>query len=100
MPTERVPPLPLKTPLAALEAAISAGADSAEIDVQQTQDGTLIIIHDTNFKEPPVMTVRFGIPPCDIVQTLDAGSFFAPEFANGTDTYIRNDAGAAKTVFI
>ena len=68
--------------LAALEAAISAGADSAEIDVQQTQDGTLIIMHDTNFKRTTGYDSQVWDTPYDIVQTLDAGSFFAPEFAN------------------
>ncbi|MDY5168833.1 glycerophosphodiester phosphodiesterase family protein [Dielma fastidiosa] len=68
--------------LAALEAAISAGADSAEIDVQQTQDGTLIIMHDTNFKRTTGYDSQVWDNTYDIVQTLDAGSFFAPEFAN------------------
>ena len=68
--------------MAALEAAISAGADSAEIDVQQTQDGTLIIMHDTNFKRTTGYDSQVWDTPYDIVQTLDAGSFFAPEFAN------------------
>ena len=68
--------------LAALEAAISAGADSAEIDVQQTQDGTLIIMHDTNFKRTTGYDSQVWDTPYDIVQTLDAGSSFDPEFAN------------------
>ena len=55
--------------LAALEAAISAGADSAEIDVQQTQDGTLIIMHDTNFKRTTGYDSQVWDTPYDIVQT-------------------------------
>lgn len=36
--------------LAALDAAISSGAEYAEIDVQQTKDGELIVLHDSNYK--------------------------------------------------
>ncbi|BFL48692.1 glycerophosphodiester phosphodiesterase [Lactonifactor longoviformis] len=36
--------------LAALKEAIRSGADAAEIDVQQTKDGVLVVMHDTDFK--------------------------------------------------
>ena len=36
--------------LAALKQAIRDGAPIAEIDVQQLSDGTLIVMHDSNFK--------------------------------------------------
>jgi glycerophosphoryl diester phosphodiesterase len=36
--------------LAALELAIEAGADYAEIDVQRTRDGVLVIVHDSDLK--------------------------------------------------
>lgn len=36
--------------LAALRQAEKNGAEYAEIDVQQTRDGALIVMHDTNFK--------------------------------------------------
>lgn len=36
--------------VAALEQAIRDGAPIAEIDVQQLSDGTLIVMHDSNFK--------------------------------------------------
>ena len=39
------PPAPENT-LAALELAIEQGADIAEIDVMQTQDGTVVVFHD------------------------------------------------------
>ncbi len=35
--------------IAALEQAISDGCEIAEVDVQQLQDGTLIVMHDFNF---------------------------------------------------
>ncbi|MDX1676186.1 MAG: glycerophosphodiester phosphodiesterase family protein, partial [Longimicrobiales bacterium] len=41
------PPAPENT-LAALERAIDAGADWAEIDVQRTRDGTVVAVHDAD----------------------------------------------------
>ncbi len=35
--------------VAALDRAVADGADMAEIDVQQTADGALVILHDTSF---------------------------------------------------
>lgn len=35
---------------AALKESIKGGADGAEIDVQQTKDGELVVMHDTDFK--------------------------------------------------
>lgn len=34
--------------IAAIESAVSKGADYAEVDVQMTQDGSLILMHDSN----------------------------------------------------
>ncbi|WP_195892865.1 glycerophosphodiester phosphodiesterase family protein [Bacillus massiliigorillae] len=36
--------------ISALEQSIESGADYAEVDVQQTKDGQLILLHDTNFQ--------------------------------------------------
>lgn len=41
------PPAPENT-LAALERAIEAGADRAEIDVQRTRDGEVVVVHDAD----------------------------------------------------
>lgn len=41
------PPSPENT-LAALERAIDAGADMAEVDVQRTRDGVVVVIHDAD----------------------------------------------------
>lgn len=41
------PPSPENT-LAAMERAIAAGADYAEIDVQRTRDGVVVVVHDAD----------------------------------------------------
>ncbi len=66
--------------LAAFEKAIAHGADLIEIDVRETKDGHLVILHDatvdrtTNGKGPIAdMTLAEA-------RALDAGSWFDPEF--------------------
>ncbi len=63
------------------EAAVAAGADYIEMDVQRTADGTLIIIHDATLErttngEGPVAQTQL----VDLLR-LDAGSWFGERFA-------------------
>lgn len=67
--------------LTALEDSIKAGAQMAEIDVQQTQDGVLIIMHDSNFLRTTGLNQAVWETDFTTVQTLDAGSFFSYHFA-------------------
>ena len=62
--------------LAALESAIDSGANWAEIDVQQTRDGALIVMHDANFKRTTGYDANVWETDLDTVRTLDAGAFF------------------------
>lgn len=66
--------------LAALEQAIRDGADQAEIDVQQLADGTLVILHDTNFLRTTGTNLDVQNADAQTVQRLDAGSFFSYEY--------------------
>jgi glycerophosphoryl diester phosphodiesterase len=66
--------------LAAFRRAIEAGADGIELDVHLSRDGIPVVIHDetldrTTDGEGPV-TACTG----DVLQALDAGSWFDPHF--------------------
>lgn len=67
--------------LPAFEAAISAGADCAELDVQMTKDGVVMITHDTNLKRTTGRNANIYDLTYDEVRELDAGSFMGAEFA-------------------
>lgn len=67
--------------LAALETAIQSGADMAEIDVQQTRDGVLIVMHDSDFRRTAGLGRKVWETDYTEVERLDAGSFFSEEFA-------------------
>ena len=65
---------------AALEAAWLAGATLAEIDVQLTRDGHVVLMHDRTVDR--TTTGRGYVKELTLqeLQALDAGSWFGPEF--------------------
>jgi glycerophosphoryl diester phosphodiesterase len=70
--------------LAALEAAIAAGADAVEFDIQPAACGTPILFHD-----PMLGRTTNGVGPVKrralgILKALDAGSWFGPDFKGET----------------
>ena len=67
--------------LPAFEAAINAGADCAELDVQMTKDGVVMVTHDTNLKRTTGCNANIYDLTYDEVRALDAGSFMGAEFA-------------------
>ncbi len=67
--------------LAAIEKAIELGADLIEIDVRQTRDGRLVLMHDATVDRTTNGTGRVADLTLAELKRLDAGSWFAPEFA-------------------
>lgn len=67
--------------VAALKEAIAAEAEIAEIDVQQTKDGVLVILHDTSFKRTTGLSQKVWETDYSTVATLDAGASFSSLFS-------------------
>ena len=75
--------------LAAVRLAISQKADVVENDIQRTRDGELVIMHDTTLARTTNVEQVFpdrtpwavGDFTLAEIKQLDAGSWFAPEFA-------------------
>jgi glycerophosphoryl diester phosphodiesterase len=75
--------------LAAVRLAVRQGSEVIENDVQRTADGELVIVHDTSLARTTDVEQKFpGRSPWNVadftlseIRTLDAGSWFAPEFA-------------------
>ena len=67
--------------LRAFSGAVELGADWIELDVQQTRDGQIIVMHDTNLAR--TTGLRQDIWQTDYAQIagLDAGSWFSEKFA-------------------
>jgi len=68
--------------LSALRAAIEDGADIAEIDVQETADGAIVVIHDSDLRRIAGDSRGIWEVSSAELATLDAGSWFGPSFAN------------------
>lgn len=68
--------------LYAFSDAISVGADFIELDVQQTRDGVLVVMHDSNLKRTTGMNKNIWDVDYADIQNLDAGSWFDPAYAN------------------
>lgn len=66
--------------LASLEGAIRAHSDYAEIDVQQTRDGHLVLMHDRSLWRTTGLNKNTSSLTLEEIKQLDAGSWFGKEF--------------------
>ncbi len=71
---------PEQTVIAYREAA-RRGADMIEADVRRSRDGRLVMLHDATLDRTTLGSGPVSSMTWDELATLDAGSWFAPEFA-------------------
>ncbi len=71
---------PMNT-IPAFELALEQGADGVELDVWFSQDDVPVVIHDRTVDATTDGEGHVGSTPYDELRELDAGSWFAPEFA-------------------
>jgi glycerophosphoryl diester phosphodiesterase len=64
----------------ALRKAIQSGADYAEVDVHQTADGVIVLLHDRDLKRVAGVPRRLDELSFDEVTQLDVGRWFDPAF--------------------
>jgi len=67
--------------LSAIRKAIEVGADFAEIDVQETSGGEIILNHDRDLMRVAGVPRRISEMTLAEVRAVDIGSKFSPEFA-------------------
>ncbi len=65
---------------AAIERAISAGAQWVEIDVQETADGEVVVIHDSDLMKIAGLDLKVWDATVEEITAVDIGSFFDPKF--------------------
>lgn len=66
--------------MAALSAAVDELADYVEIDVQESKDGRLVLLHDANLKRTAGVNRGVKTMTYEELMALDVGSWFAGEF--------------------
>ncbi len=67
--------------LASVVLAMKIGANFAEIDVQETADGHLILLHDNSLKRTTDRDKNIWDLKLSDLRDVDAGSWFSPQFA-------------------
>jgi len=68
--------------VAAVEKAIESGAQWVEIDVQETADGEIVVIHDSDLKKIGGVPITVAGSTLGELQQVDIGSWFGPEFSD------------------
>ena len=67
--------------MAAFRGARELGADWVELDVQQTRDGQLVVLHDPDTRRTTGVRGKVWAMTYEQISKLDAGSSFSREFA-------------------
>ena len=67
--------------MAAFRGALELGADWVELDVQQTRDGRIVVLHDPNTRRTTGVAGHIWNMTYEQVSRLDAGSRFSRDFA-------------------
>jgi glycerophosphoryl diester phosphodiesterase len=67
--------------LASIRRANADGTDWVEIDVQETADGEVVVIHDSDFMKLAGNPLKVWEGTLAQIQDIDIGSWFAPEYS-------------------
>ena len=67
--------------LPAFQAAIDHHCNRAELDVQMTRDGVVMVTHDSNLRRCTGLDAQIYDLTYDEVRSLDAGRWYSPRFA-------------------
>jgi glycerophosphoryl diester phosphodiesterase len=67
--------------LAAVDQAIADRADWVEVDVQETADGQVVAIHDSDLKKVGGVDLKVHASTLAQLQAIDIGSWFDPRFS-------------------
>jgi len=68
--------------LASMRMAIEDGADWLEIDVQESADGEVLVIHDSDFMKLSSVDMKVWDGSLAEIREIDVGSWFDPQFSD------------------
>lgn len=68
--------------LASVRQALEDGTDWVEIDVQETRDGEVVVVHDSDFMKLAGDPLKVWAGDLAEIQQIDIGSWFDPAFAD------------------
>jgi len=76
--------------MASVEEALAQGADFVEIDVQETADGEIAVIHDSDFMKIAGVNLKIWDATWGQLEEIDVGSWFSPEFSDQRVPHLRD----------
>lgn len=68
--------------MASIRKAIEESADWVEIDVQETMDGEVVVLHDSDFMKVANTPLKIWEATVDDLAKIDIGSWYDPEFGD------------------
>jgi len=68
--------------LASFQQAIEDGADWIELDVQETADGQVVVMHDSDFMKLSNNPIKIWDATSDDLKQIDIGTWYSPDFAD------------------
>lgn len=80
--------------MASIEKAIEDGADWVEIDVQETADGEVVVMHDSDFMKLAHVNLKIWDATMADIESIDIGSWYDPAYSDQRAPLLR-DALAA-----
>lgn len=66
--------------MAAFQKAIDLKADWCELDVQETADGVVVVMHDSDFKKVSGNDLKIWDATLEDLEEIDIGSWYDPDF--------------------
>ena len=82
--------------VASIRAALDQGADWVEIDVQETADGEVVVIHDSDFMKIAGNPLKVWDATLQDISELDIGSWFGPNFSGERIPTLREILGMVR----
>jgi glycerophosphoryl diester phosphodiesterase len=82
--------------MASVHKALDDGADWIEIDVQETADNQVVVVHDSDFMKLSLVDLKVWDATMGDLASIDIGSWFDPEFAEERTPLLRDVLLAAK----
>jgi glycerophosphoryl diester phosphodiesterase len=67
--------------LASVALAVEQGADMVEIDVQESADGRIVVVHDSDLMRVGGSPIRIWEATYDDLLQIDVGAWYGPEFS-------------------
>jgi len=82
--------------LASVQAALEDGADWIEIDVQETADGEVVVVHDSDFMKLAGVDLQIWRGSLATIRAIDVGGWFGQQFAGERVPTLAEVLAAAK----